>query len=175
MKEARPKAALNLFDIRALAIYKRRDNNLKTQHMAGIVYGGIVRMPKNHRVELRLNGQDYQLLNERAGYFGVTRTRAVETLVRMAVPMRIYGGYEVGTRGRHRLSIRFTNGMSVHGFLWSRGGQLLGPTVVASGRRTRIVDGTPEFWRRVHEFCAANLTNAEDESQSTQPEVLQEL
>jgi hypothetical protein len=119
-------------------------------------------MAKNHRVELRLSDHDYQLLNERANYYGTTLTQAVETLLHTAVPVRVCGVYSVGEMGRRRLNITFSNGMTVHGFLWSRGGQLLGPSVIADQGRVRIVNGTREFWRALREFCTRHV-GLEDE------------
>lgn len=114
-------------------------------------------MAKNHRVELRLNDDDYQLLQERAGHHRTTMTKAVESLLHLAVPVRLDGVYEVGVMGRRRFSVRFSNGMTVHGFLWSRGRQLLPPMYRTDNGYRRTVDGTLAFWHSLRELCVAQL------------------
>jgi len=125
-------------------------------------------MAKNRRVEIRLSEEDYQTLRERAERYGDTMTAAIERLLHMGVPIGICGVRRVGNRGRRTFSVRFSSGMVVHGFLWSRGGQLLGPRIrVASpgggSRWRRIVDGSPQFWRALREICEAELEGQAEE------------
>jgi hypothetical protein len=118
-------------------------------------------MAKNRRVEIRLNEEDYHSLLARADQYGESMTGAIERLLHMAVPVGICGVREVGSRGRRRFSLRFSNGMIVHGFLWSRGHQLLGPRVqvfTETGPHwSRLVDGPREFWQQVRELCEDKL------------------
>jgi hypothetical protein len=112
----------------------------------------------NRRVELRLTEKDYQNLRRVADFYGTTLTHAVEILLRTSQPLAVRSVQEVGVRGRRRVSIQFSNGMIVNGFLWSRGGLLLGPTIRAhGGYRVRIVHGSREFWDTLRRFCRAEL------------------
>lgn len=114
-------------------------------------------MAKNHRVEVRLNDDEYDLLREQAAFYGTSLTAAVERLLHIPFPVAAVGVREVGVRGRRRVNIRFSNGMVVHGFLWSRRGQLLAPAVRGDYGYVRIVNGSPEFWRTLRQFCAREL------------------
>lgn len=118
-------------------------------------------MPKKHRVEIRLSDEDYQTLRERAAQYDDTLTGAIERLLHTSVPVGICGVEEVGKKGRRRFSVRFSSGMIVHGFLWSRGGQLLGPRVrvehQGGSHWFRIVDGSRAFWHRLRELCKEEL------------------
>jgi len=109
-------------------------------------------MPKTHRVEVRLTEEDHALLTERAREYGGI-TRAIEALLHRFKPAAIVGVRTAGRRGRVSFSIRFSNGMVVHGFLWSRGGQLLGPRHWDRGHFVRHLDGSREFWAMLRQFC----------------------
>jgi hypothetical protein len=115
-------------------------------------------MAKEHRIEVRLGEEDYRSLLDRTELYGGSVTRAIEGLLRIAVPTKICGVRGVGVAGRRRFSVQFSNGMIIHGFLWSRGHQLLGPRVWnENGRWARIVDGSPEFWHRLRDLCEWEL------------------
>lgn len=123
-------------------------------------------MAKTHRIDIRLNDADHALLVKRAHEFGGNMTEAIESLLHSIRPVAILGVKNVGKRGRVRFSLRFSNGMVVHGFLWSRGGQLLGPSVFDKGHWHRIVNGPRRFWRDVRSLCEESLTPR----QATPPE-----
>jgi len=114
-------------------------------------------MTKRNRVEVRLNDRDYQLLGDRAAEEGATLTETIEWLLHNARPTRVVGVREVGLRGRRRLGIRFSNGLTVHGFLWSRGGQLLPPQIPTDRGFVPIVNATPGLWRALREFLTNEL------------------
>jgi hypothetical protein len=114
-------------------------------------------MAKNHRVELRLNDEDYERLRQRAESFQTTMTGAVESLLRISAPVALFNVRDVGVRGRRRVSVRFSSGMVVHGFLWSRGRQLLAPRVRVRGRYVPIVQGSKEFWHLLREAFEQKL------------------
>ena len=125
-------------------------------------------MRKNHRVEIRLSDEDYQTLQERASQYDDTLTGVIERLLHTSVPVGICGVRQVGNQGRRRFSVRFSSGMIVHGFLWSQGGQLLGPRirVHAQGggwRWLRIVSGSPAFWHQLRELCEEELGGGVEE------------
>jgi hypothetical protein len=110
-------------------------------------------MPKTHRVEVCLNEKDDALLEKWAEYFGTTKTGAIEELLHEARTAGIIGVRPAGVRHRTEFSLRLTNGMVVHGFMWSRGGQLLGPRVRVGDRYVKIVDGSREFWTDLKAQC----------------------
>ena len=115
-------------------------------------------MAKTRRVEIRLTDEDHALLRKRSQNFDGSMTKAIESLLHSIRPADIIGVRPAGKRGRVRFSLRFSNGMVVHGFLWSRGGQLLGPSVFDRGRWCRIVDGPKQFWCDVRSLCEEFLT-----------------
>jgi hypothetical protein len=97
---------------------------------------------------------EHALLMERAKDFRGNITKTIEWLLRSVKRAAIIGVRPVGNRGRRvSFSIRFPNGMVVHGFFWSRGGQLLGPRRRTENRWTRSVDGPPRFWGAVRQLC----------------------
>jgi hypothetical protein len=111
-------------------------------------------MPKTRRVQIRLTEEDHALLTARAQqHFDGSITRAIEWYIRIFRPAAIIGVRPAGRRGRVSFSVRFSNGMVVHGFLWSRGGQLLRPRHWAGDHYVRQVDGSREFWADLREFC----------------------
>jgi hypothetical protein len=109
-------------------------------------------MPKTRRVQIRLTEEDHALLMEKAQEYGGI-TSAIEVFLHRLRPAAIVGVRRVGSRGRVSLSIRFSNGMVVHGFLWSRGGQLLAPRHRDGDHMVRHLDGSREFWVNLREFC----------------------
>jgi hypothetical protein len=109
-------------------------------------------MPKTHRVEVRLSEEDYALLMERAQENGGI-TRTLEDFLRRFRPAAIVGVRPAGRRGRVSCSIRVSNCMFVHGFLWSRGGQLLAPQHRDGNHLVRHLDGSREFWAMLRQFC----------------------
>lgn len=115
-------------------------------------------MAKTRRVEVRLSDEDHDLLVKQAQRFGGNMTEAIQALLHTIRPVAILGVKEVGTRGRVSFSLRFSNGMVVHGFLWSRGGQLLGPSHFYKGSWYRVVEGPKQFWRNVRSLCEDFLT-----------------
>jgi hypothetical protein len=124
-------------------------------------------MPKTRRVQIRLTHDDHALLLKEAHEWGGI-TSAIEGFLHRLRPAAIVGVRRVGFRGRVSFSIRFSNGMVVHGFLWSRGGQLLAPRHRDGPRMVRHLDGSREFWARLREFCrdwfsAPALVEQEDE------------
>lgn len=124
-------------------------------------------MAKKHRVEIRLSDEDYQTLQERAAQNDDTLTGTIERLLHTNVPVGICGVRQVGNQGRRRFSVRFSNGMIVHGFLWSQGGQLLGPrmrvyTQGGGSRWLRIVSGSPAFWHQLRDLCEQELDGVEE-------------
>lgn len=128
-------------------------------------------MAKNNRVDIRLNDDDYQHLKARAASCQMTLTGAVESLLRVSAPVALFGVRNVGVRGRRRVSVRFSNGMVVHGFLWSNGGQLLGPRIRTNGGWVPIVDGSPEFWHLLRELFETKLTREQGQYRwEVQPE-----
>jgi len=114
-------------------------------------------MTKRNRVEVRLNDRDYQLLRNRAAEEGATLTQTIEWLLHTACPTRVVGVREVGSRGRRRVGIRFSNGLTVQGFLWSRGGQLLPPKVRTDRGFVPIIHATPGLWGALREFLTDEL------------------
>ena len=131
-------------------------------------------MAKNHRVEIRLSEEDYQTLRERAELYHDTMTGAIERLLYMSVPIGICGVRAVGNQGRRTFSVRFSSGMVVHGFLWSQGRQLLGPRIRVprpggGWRWRRIVDGSPQFWHTLREFCEEELEGQAEEVEVQEP------
>jgi hypothetical protein len=106
-----------------------------------------------------LNDEDYRRLKGIAEYHQTTLTGAVELVLRVARPTAVLGVQDVGVRGRRRVNIQFSNGMIVHGFLWSRGGQLLAPSIPNPRGQgyIRLVNGTREFWHSLRRFVAAEL------------------
>jgi hypothetical protein len=114
-------------------------------------------MPKTHRVEVRLSEEDYALLMERARENGGI-TRTIEVFLHRLRPAAIIGVRPAGRRGRVSFSIRFSNGMVVHGFLWSRGGQLLAPQHRDGNHLVRHLDGSREFWAMLRQFCQDSFT-----------------
>jgi hypothetical protein len=109
-------------------------------------------MPKTRRVEVRLTEEDYVLLIERARENGGI-TRTIEAFLHTLRPAAIIGICPVGNRGRVSFSVRFSNEMVVHGFLWSRGGQLLAPQHRDGNHFVRHLDGSREFWAMLRQFC----------------------
>jgi hypothetical protein len=109
-------------------------------------------MPKTRRIQIRLSEEDHALLMERAEECGGI-TAAIEAFLRRFRPAAVVGIRRAGYRGRVSLSIRFSNGMVVHGFLWSRGGQLLGPRHRNGDHWVRHLDGSREFWGMLRQFC----------------------
>jgi len=135
-------------------------------------------MSKTRRVEIRLTDEDHALLRKRSHNFDGSMTEAIESLLHTVRPADIIGVRPAGKRGRVRFSLRYSNGMVVHGFLWSRGGQLLGPTVFNKGRWYRIVDGPRQFWRDVRSLCEELLTTSGTNTQDTherQPLTIEEF
>jgi hypothetical protein len=124
-------------------------------------------MSKTRRVDIRLTDEDHALLRKRSQNFDGSMTRAIESLLHTIRPADIIGVRPAGKRGRVRFSLRFSNGMVVHGFLWSRGGQLLGPSVYDKGRWYRIIDGPRQFWRDVRSLCEEFLTTSGNNIQDT--------
>lgn len=124
-------------------------------------------MSKTRRVEIRLTDEDHALLRKRSQNFDGSMTKAIESLLHTIRPAEIIGVRPAGKRGRVRFSLRFSNGMVVHGFLWSRGGQLLGPSVFDKGRWYRIVEGPRQFWRDVRALCEEFLTTSRHNEQDT--------
>jgi len=132
-------------------------------------------MAKNRRVEIRLSEEDYRTLCARAEQYHDTMTGAIERLLRMGVPVGIRGVRPVGNQGRRTFSVRFSSGMVVHGFLWSRGGQLLGPRIRVPNpnggwRWRRIVDGSRQFWLAIRELCEEELGGQAEEAQTEEQE-----
>lgn len=115
-------------------------------------------MAKTRRVEVRLSDEDHALLVEQSHRFGGSMTQAIQSLLHAIRPVAILAVKEVGTRGRVSFSLRFSNGMVVHGFLWSRRGQLLGPSYFYKGSWCRTVEGPKQFWRDVRSLCEEFLT-----------------
>lgn len=124
-------------------------------------------MSKTRRVEIRLTEEDHALLRQRSQNFDGSMTKAIESLLHSIRPAAIIGVRAAGTRGRVRFSLRFSNGMVVQGFLWSRGGQLLGPSVFDEGRWYRIVEGPRQFWRDVRALCEEFFTTSGYNKQDT--------
>lgn len=125
-------------------------------------------MPKNRRIEIRLSEEDYQTLRARAEQYHDTMTGAIERLLRMGVPTGICGVRYAGKQGRRRFSVRFSSGMVVHGFLWSKGGQLLGPRIRVprpggGSRWHRIVDGSKQFWHALRGICKDEFAGEAEE------------
>jgi hypothetical protein len=114
-------------------------------------------MAKNHRIEVRLNEEDYQRLRQRAEVLGTTLTGAVESLLRVSSSVALFNVRSVGVRGRRRVSVRFSSGMAVHGFLWSRGGQLLAPRVHTPKGYVPIVRGSKAFWKQLRALFEREL------------------
>ena len=111
-------------------------------------------MPKTRRIEVRLTEEDHAALMARAQqHFEGSITKAIEWYLRIFRPATIIRVRPVGNRGRVSFSIRFFNGMVVHGFLWSRGGQLLAPRHRDGNHFVRHLDGSREFWAVLREFC----------------------
>jgi hypothetical protein len=121
-------------------------------------------MSKTRRIEVRLTDEDHALLCERAQGFGGSITKTVESFLHALRPVSVIGIRSVGNRGRVRFSVRFSNQMVVHGFLWSRGGQLLGPRIWAGNHWSPIVSGPPGFWTAVRHLCEERF------SETAQPE-----
>lgn len=115
-------------------------------------------MAKTRRVEFRLSDEDHALLVQQAHRFGGSMTEAIQSLLHAIRPVAIIGVRPAGKRGRVRFSLRFSNGMVIHGFLWSRGGQLLGPSVFYEGRWYKVIQGPKQFWRDVRSLCEESLT-----------------
>jgi len=122
---------------------------------------------KTRRVEIRLTDEDHALLLKRAQKFGGSMTKTMESLLHAIRPADIIGVKPVGKRGRVGFSLRFSNGMVVHGFLWSRGGQLLGPRVFHKDHWYRILDGPRQFWLDVRDLCEEQLLINRDCEQTT--------
>jgi hypothetical protein len=125
-------------------------------------------MPKKHRVEIRLSDENYQTLQDRVAQYDDTITGVIERLLHTSVPVGICGVRQVGNEGRRRFSVRFSSGMIVHGFLWSQGGQLLGPRIRVprpdgGWRWFRIVDGSSAFWHQLRELCEEELEGGVEE------------
>jgi len=125
-------------------------------------------MPKDRRIEIRLSEEDYQILRERAEQYHDTMTGAIERLLHMGVPIGICGVRYVGSQGRRTFSVRFSSGMVVHGFLWSKRGQLLGPRIRVprpggGSRWHRIVDGSKQFWQALRGICQEDLGGGAEE------------
>jgi hypothetical protein len=109
-------------------------------------------MPKTRRVQIRLSEEDHALLVEQARQWGGI-TAAIEAFLHRPRPAEIVGVRRVGRRGRVSMSVRFSNGLVVHGFLWSRGGQLLAPGHRDGDRWVQHIDGSREFWALLRRFC----------------------
>src|SRR5260370_15168622 len=124
-------------------------------------------MSKKRRVESRLTDEAHGLLLERSQKFGGSMTEAIESLLHAIRPADIIGVRPAGTRGRIRFSMRFSNGMVVHGFLWSRCGQLLGPRVFHKDHWYKIIEGPREFWHDVRDLCEERLLLNRDSEQKT--------
>ena len=112
-------------------------------------------MTKDRRIEIRLDDDQFRKLSLIRKYHETGITGAISILLETCVPTRICGERVVyyGRRRRTRFNVCFSNGLVVHGFLWSRGGQLLGPRVWDQGREIRIVDGSDAFWNRLRKYC----------------------
>jgi len=115
-------------------------------------------MPKTHRIEVRLTEEDHALLMDRAQDFGRSITETIEWFLHTLRPAAIIGIYPVGRRGCISFSVRFSNGMVVHGFLWSRGGQLLAPRHWAGNHWVLHMNGPRTFWSAVRQMCLEHFS-----------------